>query len=191
MNQPTASEAFEAYAEEFTALLGQIITASSRPGDAETMKHQNKARIDQCHDLLQQMALEARSLEDAHADEKSALLDRHRIYKSQWQAAKLQAEKESLFIFSSDGTAAQNRQQQQQLAAAEATLERQNATLERASRTLQETEDVATEIATHLHENRETLERTRANTKEVGTLAARGHQIATNLLRPWWRKGWS
>ena len=186
MNQPTASEAFEAYAEEFTALLSQISTASSSPDDAETMKHQNKARIAQCHDLLQQMALEARSLD---ADEKRALLDRHRVYKSQWQAAKLQAEKESLFVSSSDGAAGQHRQQQQ-LAAAEETLDRQNATLERASRTLQETEDVATEMTTHLHENRETLERTRANTQEVGTLAARGHQIATNLLKPWWRKGW-
>ena len=68
-------------------------------------------------------------------------------------------------------------------------LARQNATLVQASRAMKETEEVALEIVGHLSENRETLERCRANTNEVGTMAARANQIATNLLKPWWRKG--
>jgi len=181
-----SSEAFEAYAAEFQSLL---TTACNMHDDSSTEDEEGKnnarATMDQCHVLLQQLAVEARGVPDPKI--KRELLDRHRAYKSQWQAAKEEMDRSSLLLAPS--SAEQMGAGQTKLRDAEDTLARQNATLAQASRTIQETEDVATEISGRLSENRETLERCSANTKEVGTMAARANQIATNLLKPWWRKG--
>lgn len=191
--EESSTEAFEAYAAEFQALLA---TASStcNSHDATEEEEYNNARtiMDQCQGLLQQLALEARGVPNPQL--KRELLDRHRAYKSQWQATKQEMDRARLLASSSKAAQHQQRQSgggagQTKLRDAEDTLARQNATLAQASRTMQETEEVGTEIAGHLSENRETLERSSANTKEVGTMATRANQIATSLLKPWWRKG--
>lgn len=184
MEESSASESFEAYAAEFQSLL----SSSDKRDDTNS----NAVIISQCHDLLQQMVVEARGVSDPHS--KRELLDRHRAYKSQWQVAQQETERDRLLLSSSLASASSNQQQHHQqqqklLRDGEETLTRQNATLVQASRTMKETEEMASEIVGHLSDNRETLERCRANTKEVGTMTARANQIATNLLKPWWRKG--
>ena len=203
MEESSASESFEAYAAEFQSLLSSCRSCSTtrttsvgdHSSDRWSCDHttDNAMILSQCHDLLQQMVVEARGVSDPHS--KRELLDRHRAYKSQWQVAQQETERARLLLSSSlslsSASSKQQPQQQQQksLRDNEETLDRQNATLSQASRTMKETEEVASEIVGHLSENRETLERCRANTKEVGTMTARANQIATNLLKPWWRKG--
>ena len=201
MEESSASEAFERYAAEFQSLLSSChTTTSSRTSRRDDQHHAAGDPSDdqdvlivlaECHDLLQQMVVEARGVSDPHC--KRELLDRHRAYKSQWQVAQQETERARLGMSSSSLSAKQQQQQadvvQKNLRDGEDVLARQNATLVQASRAMKETEEVALEIVGHLSDNRETLERCRANTNEVGTMAARANQIATNLLKPWWRKG--
>ena len=199
MEESSASEAFERYAAEFQSLLSSChTTTSSRTSRRDDQQHAAGDPSDdhdglilaECHDLLQQMVVEARGVSDPHG--KRELLDRHRAYKSQWQVAQQETERARLGMSSSSLSAKKQQQAgvvHKSLRDGEDVLARQNATLVQASRAMKETEEVALEIVGHLSENRETLERCRANTNEVGTMAARANQIATNLLKPWWRKG--
>jgi Vesicle transport v-SNARE protein N-terminus len=171
--QEAINEAFEAYAEEFASLMEQIRTA--------TVESTTNQLLQECQDLLQQMAVEARGMDDVGA--KRHYMDRHKVYKSQWQSAKMQMEQELLM------SRQQGQLQHPRLQTAEDTLARQNAVLAQAARSIQETEEVAVGITANLAENRETLERTSNNAKEVRSMSATANQIATNLLKPWWRKG--
>ena len=200
MEESLSNESFEAYAVDFQLLISELTTCSnSTCATTGSLVDDGGDRVDlvlqQCRDLLQQMVVEARGVADPHVQQE--LIDRHRAYKSRWQAAQHETKREKL-LFShgttnSDPTVVVQHEHRgallKNLRDTEDTWDRQNATLAQASRAMQETEKVATEIVGHLSENRETLERCRANTQEVGTLAVRANQIATNLLKPWWRKG--
>jgi len=179
MDESCSIEAFETYAAEFKSLLDQAASCSASSSSSSSI-------FEQCHDLLQQMAVEARGIDD-DPQRKRELLDRHRAYKSQWQAVQQTVQRQHLLA--SSRSSDPNNQQHQKLQHAQDTLARQNDTLAQATRTMQETEELATELTGHLAEQRDTLERTRANTQQVGTMAARANQIATNLLKPWWKKG--
>lgn len=197
-------QAFDAYAAEFKSLLQPLETESpcSTPlydeitDNAVTTPKTHQQIMDQCHDLLQQMALEARGVLDF--DNKRMLLDQYRVYKSQWQVRKIQIEKQILMMqrsttvtteqdnVLSSSTINHNKNRCQEN---ETVIAKQNATLTQATQKIYETEQMATEIASQLHQNRETMERTQSRTREVATITTRANQIATNLLKPWWRKG--
>lgn len=183
------NEAFEAYAEEFASLMATAQLRSREVATAATVQDVDDGRVrlaaqllQQAQELLKQMAVEARGIEDATT--KRHYMDRHHVYKSQWQSAKLQSEKEALL--SKNGACVVHSQQglsherQQQNSAA---------LLAQAARSIRKTEEIAAGVAANLAEQRDTLERTTASTKEVRTATATANQIATNLLKPWWRKG--
>lgn len=165
------NEAFEAYAEEFASVMEQVTRSTVVQDD------QHWQLLQQCQELLQQMAVEARNIEDAPI--KRQCLDRHKVCKSQWQTAKWQAEQTALL----------HSKNHAKVPDAADSLARQNFVLAQAARSIQETEDVASGITANLAEHRETLERTRTNVKEVRSMTSTANQIATNLLKPWWRKG--
>jgi hypothetical protein len=169
------SEQFEAYHEEFTTLLEQV-NISSKDHTANTDLFQ------QCHELLQQLAVEARSVEDS--SKKRELLQRVKEEKSRLQALEQEHEKQSLMAGASS-TASGGQQQLQQN---EDTLARQNETLERARRTMQETEEIGMEVTEELGNNRAKIESTHGKVGELTSLTDRAGELLKSMSKPWWRR---
>jgi hypothetical protein len=166
------SLSFERYDDEFSSLMEQIRTSLAQhpPGTL------TRNLLQQCDDLIQQMALEARSVSDAAV--KRTLLQKVRTYKSEWQTVSEQSEKQSLLEGAAGGGGnGSNGSGRQYLQKNEDTLHQQNDTLERARRTMQETEQVALEITEELGNNREKLMSAHGRVKEVGGMTGRARRI--------------
>ena len=137
--------------------------------------------LSQCDDLLKQMAIEARGIEDASL--KRDLLLKVRTCKSQLAALRTEYEfklsksqKESLFSTSSSS-------HKERLLENEQLMEKQNATLDRARSVMADTEEVALEISTELSRNREVMETSHARVKQVSGLTNRARRILQNMNR--------
>ena len=115
------------------------------------------------------MALEARS---QPPNLKPKLLAQVRTCKSEYQALKQRADKQSLM---STGSTSQS--ERLLLQKTEDTLAQQNDTLERARRTMAETESVALEITEELGNNRATLLSAHGRVREVSGLTGRARRI--------------
>jgi hypothetical protein len=164
--------AFERYDDEFQTLKHQIETSLS--DDPRSQFTTN--RLQQCEDLVKQMALEARSVSDSSL--KRDLLAKQRTYKTQYQALQQQYEREGLL---GQNGASDNAQNERLLKSNQASLAMQNETLERARRTMQETEAVALEITEELGHNRETLQSAHGRIREVGGLTGRAKRVLTQM----------
>jgi hypothetical protein len=195
------NEAFESYADEFASLMEQIrqlaslqeppvstvSAVASNPEQQHQLRHSSHSCdtdtvdvvVKQAQELLQQMAVEARGI-DNDATTRQHCMDRIKVYKSQWQSAKLHVDQQALM---------QRRCQRTENDTSVSMAARQNAVLAQAMQSIQETEQVAVDITANLAENRETLDRTAGHAKEMRSLTATANQITTNLLKPWWRKG--
>jgi hypothetical protein len=164
---------FERYDDEFSSIMEQIRTslAQQPPGTL------TRNLLQQCDDLIQQMALEARSVSDAAL--KRTLLQKVRTYKSEWQTVSEQSEKQGLLegANGTGGGGGDNSNARNYLQKNEDTLHSQNDTLERARRTMQETEQVALEITEELGNNREKLMSAHGRVKEVGGMTGRARRI--------------
>jgi hypothetical protein len=163
-----AAVAFEAYVAE---LVAQLV-------DARSMAH-----LDECTAIWKQMTLEARGLTP-----KQAYLDRCQVYKSQIQGKKMALERSEVMMGGSGSTTATT---MTTTASTESKLVQQNVVLDQAMKSLHETEDLAGEIASNLHSNRTTIQNAKTNTQTVSSLTNRAHQIADQLLKPWWKQAWS
>ncbi|GAX28180.1 vesicle transport through interaction with t-SNAREs 1 [Fistulifera solaris] len=165
---------FQRYDDEFQSLLQQIENSlSTEPPGAFT-----KNLLQQCDDLIKQMALEARSQPSTNV--KNLLLQKVRQAKSQYQAVQQKSDKQSLL----GGTKNSNGDYERRvLQKNEDMLSNQNDTLERARRTMQETEAVALEITEELGNNRETLLNAHGRVREVSGMTGRARRILTSMSR--------
>jgi vesicle transport through interaction with t-SNAREs protein 1 len=163
---------FERYEDEFKTLAKQV--QDSLNDDEEVQQTGNL--ITQCDELLQQMALEARSVPDASL--KRELLQTVRASKSQLQTHKEKYEKQSLMSSANSKSSGGHRerllQQQDQ-------LRNQNSQLDNARKVLEETEQVALEIGTELGNNRETLESAHGRINQVTGLTGRARRIVQSM----------
>jgi vesicle transport through interaction with t-SNAREs protein 1 len=163
---------FERYEDEFKTLAKQV--QDSLNDDEEVQQTGNL--ITQCDELLQQMALEARSVPDASL--KRELLQTVRASKSQLQTYKEKYEKQSLMSSANSKSSGGHRerllQQQDQ-------LRNQNSQLDNARKVLEETEQVALEIGTELGNNRETLESAHGRINQVTGLTGRARRIVQSM----------
>jgi len=169
-----STEAFNEYYQEYCSLMQQI---------ASTTDHSERdILLKQCSDVLQQMAVEARSLENPA---KTELLERVRLYKSNLQAIQEKSKRELLFA---DSTKTRpDAKLEKQLQENEDVLGRQNETLGRALHSLQETEQVGLEITEELDRNRATIESTHESVREISSMNARANEILTSMSK-WWRR---
>jgi len=168
--------AFERYDDEFTSLIGQIESSlQQEPPSAYTQN-----LLQQCDDLIKQMALEARSIGSDNPQMKRKLLDQVRGCKSKYQTLQQQFDRQGLLGHGSNGNAAGQRERLL-LQQNEDSLHRQNETLERARRTMQETESVALEITEELGHNREKLYSAHGRIREVGGLTGRAKHILISM----------
>jgi vesicle transport through interaction with t-SNAREs protein 1 len=163
---------FERYEDEFKTLARQVQESLN---DEEEVQ-QTGNLITQCDELLQQMALEARSVPDASL--KRELLQTVRTSKSQLQTYKEKYEKQSLMSSANSKSSGGHRerllQQQDQ-------LRNQNSQLDNARKVMEETEQVALEIGTELGNNRETLESAHGRINQVTGLTGRARRIVQSM----------
>mmetsp|Transcript_13983 Transcript_13983/g.18230 ORF Transcript_13983/g.18230 Transcript_13983/m.18230 type:complete len:199 (+) Transcript_13983:299-895(+) len=157
---------FDRYDEEFNTLTQQI----QKSLDEEPMNPYTQNLLQQCQDLLKQMALEARSLKQPK------LLQRVKEYKSQHAQLVSQYERQGL-LSGHGGDEEDSRRRTEDM------LSNQNDSLERARRTMQETEQVALEITEELGQNRETLMSAHGRVKEVSSLTGRARRILNTMTQ--------
>ena len=165
------SSAFDGYDQEFRSLLQQIEESlQTEPPGPYT-----ENLLQQCDDLVKQMALEARSVSDASL--KRDLLATVRTCKSQYQALQTTAQKKSLLRGGDTSSTATT----DLLRRNEDTIAQQNETLERARRTMAETESVALEITEELGDNREKLISAHGRVRQVTGMTGRARSILQSM----------
>mmetsp|Transcript_2625 Transcript_2625/g.2893 ORF Transcript_2625/g.2893 Transcript_2625/m.2893 type:complete len:217 (+) Transcript_2625:17-667(+) len=185
------SQTFQRYDEEYNTLIEKVKDSfdggykdlESGGSGGETLKISAGDILDQCNELLQQMALEARSVQDALL--KRELLGKVRNYKNEIQTLTDKNNKQSLMssargngVGGGNSSASQNRErllEQQQM------IQNQNDQLDSARRVLQETEQVALEIGEELHSNRATIESAHGRVRQVTTLTGRARRVVASM----------
>jgi vesicle transport through interaction with t-SNAREs protein 1 len=166
---------FQRYDEEFKSLKKQV-QESLLDSFSDEESGQTGALVSQCDELLQQMALEARSVADASL--KRELLQQVRACKSELQGLKDDYNKQSLMAGASQSGGSGHRErllQQQDM------LKNQNSRLDNARKVLEETEQVALEIGSELSHNRETIESSHGRVREVAGLTGRARRIVQSM----------
>lgn len=199
----STSQTFQRYEEEFQTLTKRVKDSLNSVGGSSGYKDEeseipsaeeendnnniNNNRspgdlLDVCDELLQQMALEARSgVPDAAL--KRELLGKVRNYKTDVQYLKDENNKRSLMI-SARGMNASNSSQQQhreRLLQQQEMLQNQNHQLDSARRVLQETEQVALEIGEELSSNRATIESASGRVRQVTSLTGRARRVVASM----------
>mmetsp|Transcript_33653 Transcript_33653/g.77643 ORF Transcript_33653/g.77643 Transcript_33653/m.77643 type:complete len:207 (-) Transcript_33653:77-697(-) len=173
---------FERYDDEFQSLTTQIEESLEEDGGDASFTIN---LIQQCDDLLKQMSLEARGVQDATV--KRDLLEKVRHCKSQLQSLKsrqdVRQEESNARTLLGAPADDSNSAGRQRLLDATQQLERQNETLSKAQRVMAETEDVALEITSELGRNREVLETAHGRVKDMGGLTNRARRLLQNMNR--------
>eukprot|EP00980_Cylindrotheca_fusiformis_P009518 scaffold2077_cov119-Cylindrotheca_fusiformis.AAC.21 len=167
---------FQRYDDEFNSMKQQVQESLQHFEDEES--GQAGALLSQCDELLQQMALEARSVGDSGL--KRELLKQVRSCKSELQALKDDYNKQSLMSTAQSGSASGNKErllQQQNM------LLKQNSQLDNARKVLEETEQVAMEIGEELSSNRETIESAHGRVRQVTSLTGRARRVVQSMNR--------
>eukprot|EP00542_Grammatophora_oceanica_P017454 CAMPEP_0194029932 /NCGR_PEP_ID=MMETSP0009_2-20130614/3556_1 /TAXON_ID=210454 /ORGANISM="Grammatophora oceanica, Strain CCMP 410" /LENGTH=212 /DNA_ID=CAMNT_0038669755 /DNA_START=34 /DNA_END=672 /DNA_ORIENTATION=+ len=179
---------FERYDDEFKSLVDQVKT-SLEGGDSADIDFSINV-LGQCEDLLKQMSVEARGVDDAAS--KRELLQKVRVCKAQLanlkddvRSAKNKQDRAALELSGGEGggKGGSANAGKERLLQSQNQLQSQNDTLDRARRVMAETEDVALEITTELGRNRETLESAHGRVREVSGLTNRARRLLQNMNR--------
>ena len=177
------SQTFQRYDDEFQSLCRQVKASFDEGGfrDEETGETaENPVEcLDQCEELLQQMALEARSVPDASL--KREPLNKVRSYKSELKTLRDEDNKRSLLSSARGNGTGSHTEHQERMRQQQEMLQNQNKTLDSARRVLQETEQVALEITDELGHNRATIESASGRIRNVTSLAGRARRIVASM----------
>lgn len=202
---------FERYDAEFLSLTDQVQTSirclgnacsqrsSSPPKSPDTQLKYCSGLLSQCDELLKQMQIEARSVDDATA--KRDLLQKVRTCKANlanlrddYNAAKIMVERESLSLSNGDGDSASSpdiengkgspsASHRERLLQTSNQISRQNETLNNARRVMAETEEVAMEITSELDRNREKIASSHSRVRDVSGLTNQARRIVQSMSR--------
>ena len=194
------SETFQRYDDEFATLTKQVKSSFNDNNNngggggggykddeesgttTETTNTSAGDMLDQCDELLQQMALEARSSE-TDAGVKRELLVKVRNYKNEIKSLKDENNKRSLMSSRNNSGigSGNNNSQKQKLLQQQEMMTNQNNQLDSARRVLQETEQVALEIGEELQSNRATIESAHGRVRQVTTLTGRARRVVASM----------
>lgn len=174
---------FERYDDEFQSLTQQVQKSLRDPDDLEFTAN----LLSQSDDLLKQMSVEARGVEDASV--KRDLLSKVRTCKAQlanlkddYRRMEQHRDKADLMMGNGTGKASANASKER-LLSAQSQLDQQNQSLDRAKGIMAETEQTALEITQELGRNRETLETAHGRVREVSGLTNRARRLLQNMSR--------
>jgi len=184
---------FERYDAEFLSLSEQVKSKISqlvsKSADSEIKYCQGL--LSQCDDLLKQMQVEARSVDDTTA--KRELLQKVRVCKAQlanlrddFSTAQANAEREALLGGNADletGKSGGTSDHRERLLKTNDQISKQNETLDRAQRVMAETEDVALEITSELGRNREKISSSHQRVRDVSGLTNQARRIVQSMSR--------
>lgn len=178
---------FERYDDEFQSLTNQI---KSSLRDEDNIEF-TSSLLSQCDDLLKQMSVEARGVDDSNV--KRDLLANVRQCKSTLSAlrdefkSKKGAHERAHLLINAGGpngnTNESKNASKERLLQAHGQLLQQNDTLDRARRVMADTEEVGLEITAELARNRETLETAHGRVREVSGLTNRARRLLQNMSR--------
>lgn len=178
-----SSSGFDRYDDEFQSLTNQV-KASLQDDDVDF----TASLLSQCEDLLKQMSVEARGVDDANV--KRELLQKVRGCKTtlgklreEFNARTAAQDRANLMMMSNNNGNNGGSASKERLLQAQNAMEQQNDTLDRARRIMTDTEDVALEITTELGRNRETLESAHGRVREVSGLTNRARRLLQNMNR--------
>jgi vesicle transport through interaction with t-SNAREs protein 1 len=178
---------FERYDDEFQSLTNQI---KSSLRDEDNIEF-TASLLSQCDDLLKQMSVEARGVDDSNV--KRDLLANVRQCKSTLSAlrdefkSKKGAHERAHLLINAGGPNGNSNESKnaskERLLQAHGQLLQQNDTLDRARRVMADTEEVGMEITAELARNRETLETAHGRVREVSGLTNRARRVLQNMSR--------
>lgn len=187
---------FERYDAEFLSLSEQVKSKISKLGSKSGSSTDSDIKycqglLSQCDDLLKQMQVEARSVDDASS--KRDLLQKVRVCKAQlanlrddFSTAKTNAEREALLSGNEDveiGNSGRTKDNRERLLKTNDQISKQNETLDRARRVMAETEDVALEITSELGRNREKIASSHQRVRDVSGLTNQARRIVQSMSR--------
>jgi vesicle transport through interaction with t-SNAREs protein 1 len=174
---------FERYDDEFKELTDQVTESL----ESQKLEHTQNL-LSQCDDLLKQMSVEARGVDDSLI--KRQLLDKVRTCKAlltslkdRFQQVRNDQERQGLLQTGGGGGSKALNAHRERLLQNETSIENQNETLENARRVMAETEDVALEITHELGRNRETIESAHGRVRQVHGLTGRARRLLQNMNR--------
>jgi hypothetical protein len=186
------SLSFQRYQDEFETLTKQIessVQQQENGGDIQVKSSSSSestttSNLSTCDELLQQMALEARSVSDSGL--KRELLTQVRNSKASLQALKERYDRQALMNSNNSsngggGGPSSSAAHRERLLHQQDSLSRQNSQLEHARRVMEETEQVALEITSELGHNRETLEQAHGRIRQVTSLTGRARRIVSSM----------
>jgi len=189
---------FTQYDEEFGEISQQAQTAISRLSrDIESLDATSEVDsevrhisnlINQCDDLLKQMTIEAREVDDAAM--KKSHLNQVRIcktnldnIKADFKSIKNESDRASLLSGGKDNTARLSNDAKTRLLSTNDAFARQNETLENAKRTIAETEETALDITMELGKQREKIENVHGRVREVSGMTNTARRILNSMSR--------
>lgn len=204
-NNSTNVIPFSRYNEEFSSLTNQIrstlTSLETNSSQSVSVSHSTSAinhahlLLSQTKELLKQMTIEARSVQDPILKEECLQLVRvaktNQANLSQdIQAAQQTLNRKALISSSEDIEAGTNSgpfsskdPARQHLLQTTDALSHQNQTLENARRIMSETEHVALEITEELGRNRETIESAHARVRGVSALTNQARRVLVSMQR--------
>lgn len=193
---------FSRYNEEFSSIQNQIRSTLStitsildnNPSDSTVeskMSHANNL-LSQAKDLLKQMTIESRSIDDK--DIKAECQKVVRVAKGNQanlvedvKAVQNRVERQALLQGSVDLEAGistgRKSAAREHLLKTNSALQSQNSTLDKARRVMAETEDVALEITEELSRNRETIESSHSRVRGVNILTNQARRVLISMQR--------
>mmetsp|Transcript_14929 Transcript_14929/g.21308 ORF Transcript_14929/g.21308 Transcript_14929/m.21308 type:complete len:185 (+) Transcript_14929:1869-2423(+) len=177
----------ERYDEQLLLLFEKVRSEISRVNTGPSGSTSDTSNIiqllSQCEDLIKQMNVEARLVEDHVA--KKELLQKVTIWKTQLVNLRedfLATKKPTLMGATEGSTINLHRDS---LRKTNEHLSKQNETLERARRVMAETEDVAMEITSELERNREKIEISHQRVADVSGLTNQARRIIQSMQKRW------
>jgi len=183
---------FERYDSEFESLTQQVQGKISKvdAGFADSDLKYCHGLLSQCDDLLKQMQIEARTVDNA--DDKKNFLQKVRACKAKlanlrddYNSAKTSVERQALLggDLESGGQSRSGSKQKDRLLQANEQISRQNDTLDRARRVMAETEETAMEITSELGRNREKIQSSHQRVRDVSGLTNQARRIVQSMSR--------
>mmetsp|Transcript_37075 Transcript_37075/g.43132 ORF Transcript_37075/g.43132 Transcript_37075/m.43132 type:complete len:229 (-) Transcript_37075:61-747(-) len=194
---------FDRYDEEFLSLSDQVKSRISKLQSTlgESTNHDSDLKLannllSQCDDLLKQMQIEARSVDDASC--KRELMAKVRVCKANlanlkddFSSAKASVERDALVGSRVSGDlesgsskfGGKNKSHRERLLEQNDQISGQNDKLGNARRIIAETEDVAMEITSELSRNREKIESAHGRVRDVSGLTNQARRIVQSMSR--------
>jgi hypothetical protein len=188
----TGHEGFDYWKDEYTSVIREIETALHEQKDTTEL-------IEHASSILPNLALEARNVSSSKRPAlKRELMDIYKACKMQLETYQTLNEQKELFQLSSSnatsssssssvgGTSSGKRGQIQ--ANTQGQVLKQNSQLQAALRSIKESEELAKEITSELHGQRETLETTKGRMSTMKDMTTHAKGLVKSISKPWWQK---